>query len=339
MRTGAWILCLGLLARIAAADVVVMKEGGRLSGELKEVEIAIDATTSFTLGRSEVEDVLIRAKGRDEVNLKDGRTLIGRVARLHFRGPAGLLKLKREQLQRLTVGPSRKSPQREEFEKRWKQLHPDDAVGFYQLGQWCRKNQLPTPALRCMRKSLEIDPKHPFADAAHRAVGHVRYHGQWMTPGEKQALYDAECRARGLIKYHGHWRESEDIRVRREREGLIRTQMEAKVGAIAGEYNRRETALLVPLEELAAALRAIEQEARENPKEIKNLRPELERRRREYRAARRQVDTGLRQIKLIRSERQDQARAVADRLIGQTRADDEPPAEGEITRAFESIKW
>src|SRR5213078_179127 len=53
---------------------------------------------------------------------------------------------------------------------------PDTASAHWDLAEWCRQKSLAKERENHLRKVVEFDPEHT---AAHRALGHVKYQGQW----------------------------------------------------------------------------------------------------------------------------------------------------------------
>jgi hypothetical protein len=94
------------------------------------------------------------------------------------------------------------------YQQRAGQLGPKDAAGWLALGEWARSQDLSTKAREAFERVLTIDPDNA---AAHRALGHVQWEGEWMTA-------EASYRARGYVLFQGTWmspEEREDIRAER----------------------------------------------------------------------------------------------------------------------------
>jgi hypothetical protein len=132
----------------------------------------------------------------DEVQLKNGSKLEGAVQELGNKvlvdvGP-GTITLDRSEVQSIR----RPDEQIQEFDRRVKELKPDDASGYYQAYVWAR--QQPDMRIRAeslLKKALDADPNY---EPARSALGYVNYKGAWLTQDEYKAVL-------GLVRYQGQW--------------------------------------------------------------------------------------------------------------------------------------
>jgi hypothetical protein len=82
----------------------------------------------------------------------------------------------------------------ENYETRRRAI-PDTLEAHWELAEWCRQNSLSKEREVHLRRVVEFDAGHL---AAHRALGHVRHNGQWMT-------HDEMMTSRGYVKYKGRY--------------------------------------------------------------------------------------------------------------------------------------
>jgi hypothetical protein len=82
----------------------------------------------------------------------------------------------------------------EEYESRRRAI-PDTLDAHWELAEWCRQNSLSKEREGHLRRVVELDEGHL---AAHRALGHVRHNGKWMT-------HDQMMTSRGYVKYKGRY--------------------------------------------------------------------------------------------------------------------------------------
>ncbi len=201
----------------------------------------------------------------DEVHLKDGRRLEGKVLedkpsgvtlRLRFGGD---LTFPRAQVEKVVL----KALPEEELEVRRKALAADDAAGRWALAEEAKGLGLRKVFEDLRAEVLRIDPDHA---AARESRGDVLHDGRWMTPAERdRAVAEAAREAkesRGLVEYKGRWvtPEERDALERGlvQHEGRWMSEREAKAlqGLVEfkGKWVKRE-------ELLAHALLGVLQEA------------------------------------------------------------------------------
>jgi len=83
------------------------------------------------------------------------------------------------------------------YEKRKKGLGTDDVKGWYDLGMWCKEQSLMKEARQCFRAAVKADPDHA---PARRALGYVRYQGDWLTEKKyKKVAAETEAKESEII--------------------------------------------------------------------------------------------------------------------------------------------
>lgn len=82
----------------------------------------------------------------------------------------------------------------EDYETRRRAL-PDTLESQWEMAEWCRQKSLSKEREAHLRRVVEFDPEHL---AAHRALGHVRHQGRWMT-------HDEVMLSRGYVKHKGKY--------------------------------------------------------------------------------------------------------------------------------------
>ncbi|MHC4953011.1 MAG: hypothetical protein ACYTGZ_03915 [Planctomycetota bacterium] len=81
-----------------------------------------------------------------------------------------------------------------------------------ELALWAKKKKFGKNVIAdTYEKAVELDPANT---AAHEALGHVQYKGEWMTPAEREKRIEADeaeaMRAKGLVLHEGEWVTPED---------------------------------------------------------------------------------------------------------------------------------
>lgn len=141
----------------------------------------------------------------DTLILKDGRRIEGTVTsreggQVTVKTSFGEMTIDEDDILEIKKGKTKRQEYQERFEA------AESAQDFFELGEWAASKRLRKETEKAYLRAVELDPEH--ADA-HRALGHVRYKGVWMTPEERDAKSAedrvAEMRAQGLVQYKGQW--------------------------------------------------------------------------------------------------------------------------------------
>jgi hypothetical protein len=149
----------------------------------------------------------------DVVHLKSGAKIEGEVLKqddkeVVVKTRFGTQTFPRDQVLKI----EEKATKKDEYRKRLEDLQPKDAEGHYQLGLWCRAEKLNAEATQAFLKAVQIDPEH---EGAHKALGHEKYEGIWVTPGQKKLMEqkkeEEEYAAKGMVRYKGEWIKKEDL--------------------------------------------------------------------------------------------------------------------------------
>ena len=139
----------------------------------------------------------------DEVHLKDGRILSGKVVRsgkqVYVSDRDAKYVLKDAEIDKIV--PARGFM--DEFEERLAALPNDDPEAIYEFGLWLEENEWPTRATRCYERVIEIDADHR---GARRKLGYKLFEGEWVSPDELK-------RKRGLVQWEvdGQWYTKHDL--------------------------------------------------------------------------------------------------------------------------------
>ena len=224
MRTIALIL---VLSTAAAADDVLLKHGGKISGRVEERGRSVIVYTQYgvvTLPKDRVaridrttssllQDYEARRNKADLSKLEDVEELL-RWAEKRRMGPAvkdlrarrrTLLQaqLKAADVATLEAFAVRMKADGEKDMAKWalqkalelRRAGAKGAPALYTLGLWARDKGLAVDALVLFQEALTADPDHEFA---RRALGFKRYRGEWLTEAEVN-------QAMGLILFEGEW--------------------------------------------------------------------------------------------------------------------------------------
>lgn len=168
----------------ARADVFKLRTGGQVKGSLQEVVFLQDGNR-VKYARARLGAVWLSQTGRDRLDLADGTAVEGEIVSATIRTVGGPIAFERNDLSVVTMesDPETEAKRRELAEKK-AELDPKDAVGLFELSQWCESKKLKTEAAELARASLEIDPEHEDAEQAHLFLGHVLHEDQWITLAE-----------------------------------------------------------------------------------------------------------------------------------------------------------
>lgn len=168
-------ICLLLLAgtitligtgTVARGDVLLLKQGGELRGELLPASVSAKGPAST------------KARKVDDANVTI-RTLNGAVVTVA----------------RDTVESQiRRRPLLEEYET-IRRNTADTVDAQWQLAEWCRSKALSRERAVHLQRVVGLDPEHV---AAHRALGHTKHEGSWTTT-------EALMTSRGYVKHKGKY--------------------------------------------------------------------------------------------------------------------------------------
>ncbi len=116
-----------------------------------------------------------------------------------------------------------------EYEDRAAKLGEQDREGWLELARWASRAGLGTQSLLAFEQLLKIDPNDPEAN---RALGRVRFEGQWTTQ-------DEAYRARGYVSFEGRWM------MPAERDSILRSReadqaAQARVGSAEARASEAE---------------------------------------------------------------------------------------------------
>jgi len=147
--------------------------------------------------------ILATTATADEVHLKDGRILSGKVVK---QGQA-IYVTDRDTKHMLKAAAIKeivpKKSFMDEFDERMAKLAFDDAEATYEFGLWLEENDWATRASRAYERVLEIDEDHR---GARRKLGYKLYEGEWVSPDELK-------RKKGLVQWEmdGKWYTKHDL--------------------------------------------------------------------------------------------------------------------------------
>ena len=147
--------------------------------------------------------ILASSAVADEVHLKDGRILSGKVVRqenkVFVSDRDAKYVLKSSEISKIV--PKRSFM--DEFEERMNKLPNDDPEEIYEFGLWLEDNDWPSRAVRSYERVLEIDADHR---GARRKLGYKLYEGEWVSPDELK-------RKKGLVQWEvdGKWYTKHDL--------------------------------------------------------------------------------------------------------------------------------
>jgi hypothetical protein len=158
----------------------------------------------------------------DEIFLKGGGRLTGVIVdrtptSIAIEVAPGRVSVPMSRVDRVVEGTSPLAAYRE----RASRLAPDDLAGWLSLAQWAQERDLQTQAREALARVLALDPDNA---AAHRAVGHVLFNGQWLTEADSY-------RARGFVQFEGAWVTPEEraARMRERAEEVAAAEAAARV--------------------------------------------------------------------------------------------------------------
>jgi len=135
----------------------------------------------------------------DKIIFKNGRSFEGKLIRetsTHYvfkvRG-MGEQKFKKSEVLKIEKGES----SFDIYAARKKTVKADDVKGLYDLGSWCKEQGLMKEAKQCFRAAIKADPDHA---PSRRALGYVRWRGDWMTEKKyKKVAAEIEAKEAEII--------------------------------------------------------------------------------------------------------------------------------------------
>ncbi|HEX5138460.1 MAG TPA: hypothetical protein VFY93_15920 [Planctomycetota bacterium] len=146
----------------------------------------------------------------DELHLKDGRVLSGRVLedgdRYAVVDRDGKYVVRKSEVTELV----KKKSFMDDFDDRLASLPADDAEAIFEFGRWLEENDWASRAKLAYAEVLDLDPDHR---GARRALGYSLYEGAWVSPDELN-------RRKGLVEFEGRWYTKHDLEeLKRQIEG------------------------------------------------------------------------------------------------------------------------
>lgn len=149
--------------------------------------------------------MLTSAALADDVHLKDGRILSGKVVRkgnkVYVSDRDAKYVLKASEIKEDGIKPAQSFM--DEFDERMHKLPNDDAEAIYEFGLWLEDNEWPSRATRAYERVVEIDADHR---GARRKLGYKLYEGEWVSPDQLK-------RKKGLVQWEvdGKWYTKHDL--------------------------------------------------------------------------------------------------------------------------------
>jgi len=137
----------------------------------------------------------------DELHLRDGRVLSGRVLEDGDRYAVVDRDSKHVVRKSEVTELVRKRSFMDEFDDRLAKLPADDAEAIFEFGRWLEENDWASRARLAYAEVLDLDPDHR---GARRALGYSLYEGAWVSPDELN-------RRKGLVEFEGRWYTKHDL--------------------------------------------------------------------------------------------------------------------------------
>ncbi len=137
----------------------------------------------------------------DELHLKDGQVLAGRVFEDGDRYTVVDRDTKHAVKKSEVSDLARKRSFMDEFDDRLGKLPADDAEAIFEFGRWLDENDWASRAKLAYAEVLDLDPDHR---GARRALGYALYEGTWVSPEELN-------RRKGLVEFEGRWYTKHDL--------------------------------------------------------------------------------------------------------------------------------
>jgi hypothetical protein len=137
----------------------------------------------------------------DELHLKDGRLLTGRVLEDGDRYAVVDRDSKHVVKKSEVAEFVKKKSFMDDFDDRLAKLPADDAEAIFEFGRWLDENEWASRAKLAYAEVLDLDPDHR---GARRALGYSLYEGAWVSPDELN-------RRKGLVEFEGRWYTKHDL--------------------------------------------------------------------------------------------------------------------------------
>ncbi len=162
---------------------------------------------------------LAAAARADVVHLKNGKSIEGKVTvkgdKVTVEIPFGSVSFPKSKVLRI----ERKESSIDVYNKKFAALEKLDVAGRLELAAWCRKQGLRGRGDGLLRDVLTLDPENA---SARKLTGYVKHGGEWVTPDQKY-------RALGMVKFEGQWHKPESVAaVRKSRAAAARAETELK---------------------------------------------------------------------------------------------------------------
>jgi hypothetical protein len=131
----------------------------------------------------------------------------------------------------------------EDYETRRRAI-PDTLEAHWELAEWCRQKSLSKERESHLRRVVAFDEGHL---AAHRALGHVRHQGRWMTQ-------DQIMTSRGYVKYKGRYVLPQELELIQQEEHVTEAEkgwfkkVRLWQGWLEGEHGERQSEALALLQ-------------------------------------------------------------------------------------------
>ena len=149
----------------------------------------------------------------DEILTKAGKKLVGKIVeetRSYVKIKTkfgGVIKVNRSEIDSMV----RKKSKADEYKERLAKISSKDTKALWELALWCKMEGLGGNYRATLMKILAAEPNH---EEAHKALGHVRHQGRWITQQEfdklQRAAQEKEMKDKGMVRYKGHWVTPED---------------------------------------------------------------------------------------------------------------------------------
>ncbi|MFW6157953.1 MAG: hypothetical protein ACOC8E_01185 [Planctomycetota bacterium] len=174
------VLCaLVLSGAVGRGDTLVLKDGGRLTGEVGVLTVKL-ADGEKELSRGEF--IGLSLGETDTVRLKGEKSVDGRLVAVQVELGGERRRLTREELASVEIDYDPLAGARREFRIRRAGLDETDPAAICELARWCQEQGL-TAEMRAMAtQCIRAGPSSGAAVLAHRLLGHEIRDGKWVDP-------------------------------------------------------------------------------------------------------------------------------------------------------------